>query len=109
MRWIIPGCCLMRPAGEIRQALESAAQALAAEHGSATWRDMAERAGVGFLAARRTVENMARAGALQPMGFEKRLHSRRWMTLYAPAANFATAATAPNGCPLAGVLQSWLR
>lgn len=98
----------MRPPGEIRQALGAAACALATECGGATWRDMAERAGVGYLAARRTVENMERAGALQPVGCEKRPHSRRWMTLYAPAANFATAATA-TGCPLAGVLRTWVR
>lgn len=108
MRWTALGPLLMRPPGEIRRALGAAAQALAAERGGATWRDIAERACVGYMVARRTTENMARSGALQPVGFEKRPHSRRWMTLYAPAANFATAATA-TGCPLAGVLRTWVR
>lgn len=99
----------MRPPGEIRHALAAAAQALATERGGATWRDLAERAGVGYLAARRTVENMARGGALQPIGVEKRAHSRRWMKLYAPSTNWATAATATAGCPLAGVVQRWVR
>lgn len=102
---------LMRPQGEIRAALGSAAHALAAEQGSATWRDMAVRAGVGLQAARRTVENMERGGALQSVGFEKRPHSRRWMKLYAPSTNFATATTAPGGAddPLASVVKAWLR
>lgn len=102
------GTAEMRPTGEIRQALGAAAQALATERGGATWRDMAERAGVGYLAARRTVENMERSGALQPLGFEKREHSRRWMKLYVPGANFATSATS-GACLLGGVVQAWPR
>jgi hypothetical protein len=99
----------MRPRGEIRQALAQAATELARDRDGATWRDLAERACVGYLVARRTVENMARAGELQLVGHEKRAHSRRWVALYAPQqhANFATAATAVEG--LAGVIRSWRR
>lgn len=99
---------MSRP-GEIRTALEAAARQLHAEQGAATWRDLAERACVGFLAARRTVENMARAGAIVPVGKAKRAHSRRWMTLYEPGsagANFATAATAAAD-DLSGVMRRW--
>jgi len=96
----------VRPPGEIRQALASAAVALASERGAVTWRDMAERAGVGYLAARRTVENMERAGALQPVGYAKRPHARRWMRLYEPSGNWATQTT---GADLAGVMSGWGR
>jgi len=67
----------MRPRGEIRQAI-----AAAAEQGPGTWRDFAERARVGYEAAQRTVENMARAGQLVPAGTAKRAHSNHWMCLY---------------------------
>lgn len=94
----------MRPPGEIRQALGAAACALATERGSATWRDMAERAGVGYQAARQTAENMRRSGELQSVGAEKRPHSRKWMTLYAPAAS---ACPGPDTA-LAAVMRAWL-
>ena len=98
----------MRPRGEIRQALATAADALAAERGAFTWRDVAEAAQVGYRAARATVDNMARSGELEPVGNEKRAHSRRWMTLYAPRqepGNWATSTTGADG--LAGVMQGW--
>lgn len=87
----------MRPRGEVRAALSEAAQALRAECGAASWRDMAERAGVGYQAARQTVENMARAGELVPVGFEKRAHSRRWVALYEPGAALMIAPPARRG------------
>lgn len=96
----------MRPAGEIRQALARAAESLVNEGNAVTWRDLAERAGVGYLAARRTVENMARTGALRCVGYQKRPHSRRWMTVYEPGSNWATQST---GSDLAGVIAHWGR
>lgn len=98
----------MRPAGDIRKAIDKAARELEQERSAATWHDMAVRANVGFLAARRTVENMARAGALQPVGTEKRAHSRRWMTLYVPAAVPALAVSAPT-CALDMAVRGWMR
>lgn len=95
----------MRPRGEVRTALSEAARALQAECGAATWRDMAARAGVGYQAARRTVENMERSGDLDKVGFEKRAHSRRWMALYVPCG---VAATMPGPQALDSVLRSWL-
>jgi len=100
----------MRPQGEIRQVLAKAADELAEQRGNFSWRDVAEHAQVGYTAARRTVENMAKAGELVPVGSEKRAHSRRWVTLYerrqatAPT-NFATATT--GGDSLAGVMRGW--
>lgn len=98
----------MKP-GEVRKALDEAARQLHAEAGAATWRDMAERAGVGYLTARRTVENMERAGALVRVGAEKRAHSVRWMNLYEPPAR-AMAQGVPAAAPtLALVVRAWPR
>lgn len=96
----------MKP-GEVRKALDEAARQLHAEAGAATWRDMAERAGVGYLTARRTVENMERAGALVRVGAEKRAHSARWMNLYEPRAGVVAPAVAT--ATLAFVVRSWPR
>ena len=48
----------MRPYGECRQALERAL-----EQGQGTGRALAERAGVGYAAAQKTLDNMVRSGA----------------------------------------------
>lgn len=96
----------MRPAGEVRQALAKAAEELAAEASAATWRDMAQRANVGFKVARVTVENMARAGQLERVGSAKREHSKRWMALYAPAC--APAVDVGAAVPaIDNVMRSW--
>ena len=97
--------------GEVRQKLAQAAQELAAECRAATWRDLAERAQVGYLAARRTTENMERAGQLVAVGFEKRAHSVRWMRLYEPGQHFAPAAPAGTSCAgdLDRVTRMWAR
>ena len=54
----------MRPAGEVRQALLNACTQLATPDRGPTLREMAAVACVGLQAARRTVENMSRAGQL---------------------------------------------
>lgn len=101
----------MRPRGEIRMALAEAAELLAREVGAATWRDMAQRAQVGYRAAERTVGNMARAGELQRVGRAEVPHSRKPMVLYAPVAPAGAAAagrrTVAPGGDLATVLQAW--
>ena len=93
----------MRPAGEIRQALSQAAHDLANERGGATWRDLAERAGVGYAAARNTVVNMERAGVLERVGFDKREHSNRWMSLYVPRSQGLATQTDQLG----QVMRTW--
>ena len=103
-----------RPRGEIRTALAGAAQALHAEHGPATWRDMAVAAQVGFDAARRTVQNMARAGELRRVDTVPVLGARRPMVRYAPGHNWVTnwAGSGSNNAParsIDSVLQGWLR
>jgi len=58
----------MRPRGEIRSALAGAAMEFASlGRPAVTFRDLAERAQVGYEAARMTVRNMARAGELVPV------------------------------------------
>lgn len=81
----------MRPRGEIRQALATAAADIVAERRErqervigATYLDMAVRACVGFAAARDTVKNMARSGELAPAGEVRVQGSRRPLTAYAP-------------------------
>lgn len=54
----------MRPAGEIRQALLESAFALATPDRAPTMLELAHHAQVGYEAARRTVDNMRRAGTL---------------------------------------------
>lgn len=55
----------MRPAGEVRAALLTACVELSTTSGQgATLRELAQRACVGLDSARRTINNMARAGQL---------------------------------------------
>lgn len=81
----------MRPRGEIRAALSSAAVQLHQERGGGggTWRELAARAQVGFNTARATVKNMVVAGELEPVDQVVVAHSRRPMVRYKPrqAAN----------------------
>ena len=75
----------MRPAAEVRQALCAAAQAAHA-CGGLTLRDLAERACVGLEPARRTVDNMTRAGVLRKVGERRVDYRNRPVAVYAPAA-----------------------
>lgn len=94
----------MRPRGEIRQALASAACVLHQEQGAATWRQIAARAQVGYALAHDTIRNMARAGELADVGADKPAGSARWHRLYEPAPrNFATATTGE----LDQVVRAW--
>jgi hypothetical protein len=95
----------MRPRGEIRSALFEAAERLAqvvdgvAVDGP-TWRDLAEAAQVGYDDARRTVENMARAGELVRIGSAKAPDSPHWMGVYVPSA---VSETMPIPQPWGGI------
>jgi hypothetical protein len=99
----------MRPrgtCGEVRKALSEAAQALAGERSAASWRDMAQRAGVGYSKARETVKDMVRAGQLERVGAEKRAHSRNWVALYAPAVGLSAQPQAAPP-PIDAVMRAW--
>lgn len=54
----------------------------AISQGPCTMRDAAERAQVGYKAARATIGNLTRAKKLQICGQEKRAHARGWCRLY---------------------------
>lgn len=100
----------MRPPGDIRQALASTAAAIVPTQGPASWRDLAVASGVGYTAARQTVENMARAGDLAVLGTQRRPHSRRPVNVYAPADRTTRpAAAADSSAALAGVMQVWVQ
>ncbi|KQV85450.1 hypothetical protein [Rhizobacter sp. Root1221] len=84
----------MRPRGEIRDALAQAFIRLLSDRGllvegvavdGVSVRESAAAAQVGFDAARRTVENMVRAGQLVRISSVKRAGSQHWEGLYAPA------------------------
>lgn len=91
----------MRPRGEARLALATVAAQLGG--GGATWRDMAERACVGFDVAKQTVRNMARDGELVTLGLESQPGANRPMVLYAPAPLLEPAA----GAALDAVVRCW--
>lgn len=96
----------MRPPGEIRRALRDAAQAQFAERGQgATWRELAQRARIGLQVARRTVDNMARAGELQVAGSVRVPGACRPMTAYVPATA-PDPGPAPHH-PLDLLLRTW--
>lgn len=80
----------MRPAGEIRQALRAAALALAEPARSPTMFELAATAQVGFASARRTIDNMRRAGELTIVR-ERRVDYRN-----RPVAEYAVAAFQPH-------------
>lgn len=67
----------MRPNAEISQAI-----LVAIGQGPCTLRDAAERAQVGYKAARATIGNLTRSKKLQICGQEKRAHSKGWCRLY---------------------------
>lgn len=81
----------MRPAGEIRQALLSAAVELATPERAATLAELAERAQVGRQAAMHTVKNMRRSGELVSPRSRRVAHRNRPVAEYAPAPARAEA------------------
>lgn len=94
----------MRPAGEIRRALLDAARAVFAERGKgATWRELAQRARVGYAAAKQTSKDMARAGDLLRAGSVSVPGIRRPMTVFVPAAHHAAGAAVDT------LLHAWAR
>jgi hypothetical protein len=74
----------VRPRGEVRMALMQAVERLVAVQGAVTWRQAAEAAQVGYEAARRTMDNMARAGELKIVGSDKPAGSTQWQSLFEP-------------------------
>lgn len=74
----------MRPAGEVRQALFQACQALATPSHAPTLQELAAKACVGLEAARRTVSNMQRAKLLHTPRTRRVTYRNRPVAEYAP-------------------------
>lgn len=103
----------MRPPGEIRRMTLGALAELARErrehqHRGATWRDAVQRLvplGVSEDAVRNTMKNLARAGAIQPVGAVKVPDSARPLTAWEPASRRAGGDSAQA---LASVTRCWV-
>lgn len=95
----------MRPAGEVRQALLRAAEALAQPGQGPTLQELAAKACVGMAVARHTVGNMTRAGQLRKLPQGRRVAYRN-----RPVAEYAPAQQVHQGegfVDLGAVLQVW--
>ena len=94
----------MRPAGEVRAALRSAAESLAAHMaGGITYRDMAEAGRVGYQVARETCRNMARSvsmacGVVNPANSAPR-RSRKVRGTSSPRSPVSAIAALIAPCP----------
>lgn len=95
----------MRPAGEIRQALFDAALALTTPERSPTMLELAHHAQVGYLAARRTVDNMRRAGILVRVRERVVDYRNRPVAEYCPRRRGQQVSSA--SCPLRDAFASW--
>jgi ribosomal protein S25 len=92
----------MRPRGEVRDVLASAAGELVQMAGrGVTWRELAQHTQVGGEVARATVRNMERAGELRSVGEVHVAGVNRPMTAYAPAEQGSGDAS------LAEVIKGW--
>lgn len=95
----------MRPAGEVRQALLDAAKRLTTPERSPTLRELACHSQVGFMAARRTVDHMRRAGQLAVVRTRKVEYRNRPVAEYAPPAQLE--ALGVQRCALRDMFATW--
>ncbi|MDP9891247.1 hypothetical protein J2W32_000344 [Variovorax boronicumulans] len=95
----------MRPAGEVRQALFDAALALTTPERSPTLLELAHYAQVGYVAARRTVDNMRRAGILVPVRDRKVDYRNRPVAEYCPRKRLQQVSG--TKCPLREAFATW--
>jgi hypothetical protein len=82
----------MRPAGEVRTALLSAATELATAERGATLLELAHHAQVGTEVARSTVNNMRRSGVLRAVRTRRVAYRNRPVAEYAPGNEALEAA-----------------
>lgn len=97
----------MRPAGDVRQALLAAARDLTTAARSPTLREIATHAKVGYSAARRTLDNMKRAGDVVVPRQRRVAYVNRPVDEYAPAP--AEAPPAEGVVELTALLAAWGR
>lgn len=102
----------MRPRGSVGDVSRSVLSAL--EHGPATLRDVVQRGqGLSYMAAKHTLANAVRQGAVAKVGRTKDRGERRWRTVYEavpPEQRNAALAQAPEDCGvlvLVGALGAW--
>ena len=74
-----------RPVGDVRKALLTAAETLAVEDKAPTLHELAQHACVGLKAARMTVQNLTRCGALVIARPRRVAYRNRPVAEYAPA------------------------
>lgn len=98
----------MRPPGEVRQALFEACQALATPQRGPTLQEVAAKACVGLEAARRTMNNMQRAGLVHSPRPRRVAYRNRPVAEYAPVQPEAAVAPQDEGfVDLSAVLRVW--
>ncbi len=95
----------MRPAGDIRLALLKAADELSTPERSPTMLELAMHAQVGFLAARKTVENMRRAGVLRIVRTRRVEYRNRPVAEYCTPARLASLGVKPLA--LREIMAAW--
>ena len=95
----------MRPVGEIREALWNAAVVLTTPDRAPTLLELAHHARVGYSAARRTVDNMRRAGVLEPVRDREVDYRHKPVKEYSPCGRHAAASR--SSCPLRDAISSW--
>jgi len=91
---------MTRPRGEFRSVIGEAFAEFG--HGGATWRDVAQQAGVSWGVAKATVRNMASGGELVVVGTVSVPGIRRPMLSYVPVAP-----AAPPGADLERAIRGW--
>lgn len=100
----------MRPAGDVSQALISAAHALVTPERAPTLRELAAHAQVGLDAATVTVKNLNRSGRMQKVRERRVAYRNRPVAEYAPATTQEIEHRAGHGwVDLGRCLQGWAR
>lgn len=100
----------MRPAGDVRQALFTAACSYHSEGRAATLRELAHSSQVGLSDARRCVDNMKRAGVLAIVGTRRVDYRNRPVSQYAPAAATSLSNEIQQGwVDLGNCMADWVR
>lgn len=97
----------MRPKGEVHLALVDAAKALATPDRGATLRELAHHACVGTSAARRTLSNLVRSGALEIVRTRCVTYRNRPVSEYAIPLQ-QDQAQESGGLALGAAMASWL-
>lgn len=98
----------MRPASDVRKALIGAVQELETEAKGPTMRELAAKACVGYTAARRTLDNLRRAGVLEiPRG--RKVHYRNAKVAEYALSKMAQTRPADGWAAWQGVADSFCR